>query len=47
MPLLDLQNRVISLVIKLNQADMLNDLQYFTEVQWLGAYLMLLRLQGH
>jgi len=47
MTLLDLQNRVISLAIKLNQTDVLNDLQYFTEVQWLGIYLMLLRLQGN
>jgi hypothetical protein len=47
MTLLDLQNRVISLAIKLNQADVLNDLQYFTEVQWLGIYLLLLRLQGN
>jgi hypothetical protein len=43
----DLQNRVISLAIKLNQADLLNDLQYFTEAQWLGAYFMLTRLQGN
>lgn len=42
----DLQNRVISLAIKLNRTDLLSDLQYLTEAQWLGAYYMLVRLQG-
>lgn len=41
-----LQNRVIELCIKLNQTDLLNDLQYFNEAQWFGACLMLERLQG-
>lgn len=40
------QTRVVELCVKLNQTDLLNDLQYFTEQQWLGAYLMLQRLQG-
>lgn len=42
----NVQNRVVGLCVKLNQADLLNDLQYFNEQQWLGAYLMLTRLQG-
>lgn len=46
MTLPDLQNRVISLAIKLNRTDVLSDLQYLTEAQWLGAYFMLERLQG-
>lgn len=41
-----LQNRVVELCVKLNQADLLNDLQYLDEVQWLGAYFMLQRLHG-
>jgi hypothetical protein len=41
-----LQNRVIELCIKFNQTDLLNDLQYLSEQQWLGAYYMLKRLQG-
>lgn len=41
-----LQNRVVELCIKLNQADLLHDLQYMDEVQWLGAYFMLERMHG-
>ena len=40
------KNRVIELCIKLNQVDLLNDLQYFNEAQWLGASFMLDRLNG-
>lgn len=46
MSLLELQNRVITLAIKLNRTDLLSDLQYMTEAQWVAAYYMLLRLQG-
>lgn len=42
----DLQTRVITLAIKLNQTDLLSDLQYLTESQWLGVYFMLVRMQG-
>jgi hypothetical protein len=46
MTLPELKKRVIGLAIKLNQADLLSDLQYFTEAQWLGSYYLLERLQG-
>lgn len=40
------QNRVIELCFKFNQTDLLTDLQYMNQEQWLGAYFMLERLQG-
>lgn len=40
------QNRVVEFCFKFNQTDLLNDLQYFNEQQWISAYLMLERLQG-
>lgn len=41
-----LQIRVVELCIKFNQADLLHDLQYMNDAQWLGAYFMLERLHG-
>lgn len=46
MTLQDIQNLVISLEIKFNQADLISDFQYLTEAQWIGVYLMLERMQG-
>lgn len=41
-----LRNRVTELAIKLNQHDLLADLQYLTESQLIGVFFMLQRLQG-
>jgi hypothetical protein len=46
MTLVELKKRVIELAIKSNKADLISDLQYLTNMQWLGVYLMLERLQG-
>jgi len=39
-----IQSKVVELCIKFNQADLLRDLNYFNDEQWLGALAMLHKL---